>query len=94
MTTLVKNADAAALIGCTPKTLNFWRCKGKGPKFIKTTTSRQGGVLYDLVEIEKWKADRTFQGTAAYLVKAKAAAAAASNPPSAPITPPWLKPTA
>lgn len=93
MTTLLRNAEAAAMIGCTPHTLNFWRSKGRGPRFIKSTPSRRGHVFYEVVDIEAWKAERKFASTGAYLAQAKAAAANAPKAPREPITPPWLQPT-
>lgn len=34
--------EAAAALGTTEKTLRWWRCKGKGPTFVKMGSS----VLY------------------------------------------------
>ena len=91
MTTLLRNAEAAAMIGCTPNTLNFWRGKGRGPKFIKSCPSRRGHVYYDVADIEAWKAERKFASTGAYLAQAKETAANAPKPQGEPVTPPWLK---
>ena len=71
MTSLVKvisHTDAAAMIGVTPATLRFWRCKGRGPKFIKLGESKQSGVCYDLADVEAWKAERKFASTSAATV--------------------------
>ena len=65
--TLTSN-EAAALIGITPNTLRFWRCKGRGPRFTKLNDSKQSGVRYDLADIETWKAERKFDSTSAATV--------------------------
>ena len=89
MTTVLRNADAAALIGCTPKTLNFWRSKGRGPKFIKFGESKHSGVGYDPADIEAWKAERKFASTTAYSPAALASARKAAPAPAARIAAPW-----
>lgn len=66
--TIISSNDAAALIGVTPATLRFWRCKGKGPRFIKLGQSKQAGVCYDPADIEAWKAARKFASTSAATV--------------------------
>lgn len=68
MTTLLGNDAAASALGITPATLRFWRCKGKGPRFIKLGDSKQAGVAYDPADIEAWKAARTFSSTSAVTV--------------------------
>lgn len=32
---LLKEVDAALILATSSKTLNDWRCKGKGPRFVK-----------------------------------------------------------
>lgn len=95
MTTMLNNTEAAAMIGCTPKTLNFWRHKGRGPKFVKFGTQRNAGVRYDPADIEAWKAERTFASTSAYSSAALSSANARNGnlPPSQRVTPSWLQPT-
>lgn len=68
MTTLFNNEAAASALGISPVTLKIWRCKGKGPRFIKLGQSKQAGVAYDPAEIEAWKAARTFTSTSAATV--------------------------
>lgn len=68
MTTLLNNEAAASALGISPVTLKIWRCKGKGPRFIKLGESKQAGVAYDPVEIDAWKAARTFASTSAATV--------------------------
>ena len=51
--------EAAPKIGVSPGTLDNWRVKGLGPKFIKAGRR----VLYDPADIEAWKAANRFQST-------------------------------
>lgn len=71
---IISSNDAAALIGVTPATLRFWRCKGKGPRFIKLGQSKQAGVCYDPADIEAWKTARKFASTSAATVQYPATA--------------------
>jgi len=71
---VLNHYEAAALIGVTPATLRFWRCKGKGPRFIKLGQSKQAGVCYDPADIEAWKAERKFASTSAATVQYPATA--------------------
>lgn len=68
MTTLLNNDAAASALGISPITLKIWRCKGKGPRFIKLGASKRAGVAYDPTEVEAWKAARTFASTSAATV--------------------------
>jgi hypothetical protein len=74
MTTLVNealsSAQAAAIIGITRTTLEIWRCKGKGPRFVKLGTTKQAPVVYERAEIDRWMKERTFDSTSAYSVNA------------------------
>lgn len=63
MSDLLDTVSAARLIGVSPGTLENWRTKGVGPKFIKTTPSRRGKVLYDPADIERWKSDNRYAST-------------------------------
>ncbi len=62
MNNLLNTKAAAPRCGVSPGTLENWRVKGVGPKFIKTP-GRRGKVLYDPDDIEKWKDDNRFQST-------------------------------
>ena len=95
MTTMLNNEQAAAVIGCTPKTLNYWRHKGKGPKFVKFGTHRNAGVRYDLADIEAWKEANTFASTSAYSAAARASVSARNGnlPPAQRVKPSRLQPT-
>lgn len=59
---LLDTKGAAPLIGVAPGTLENWRTRGIGPKFIKTL-GRRGKVLYDPADIEVWKDANRFQST-------------------------------
>lgn len=67
--TLLNNEAAAAALGISPVTLKIWRCKGKGPRFIKLGEAKQAGVVYDPADIEAWKAARKFASTSAASVQ-------------------------
>ncbi len=41
--------NAALYLGKSPKTLDMWRCKGEGPKWIK-----RGRVFYYLTDLDAW----------------------------------------
>lgn len=66
MSAALNNDEAAALIGITPATLKFWRCKGRGPRFIKYGPSPRAGIAYDPADIQKWLDERKFASTSAY----------------------------
>lgn len=59
---LLDTKSAAPRIGVSPGTLENWRVKGIGPKFIKTSGLR-GKVLYDPLDIEAWKSANRIQST-------------------------------
>ena len=62
MRPLLDTKTAAPLVGVAIGTLENWRVKGIGPKFIKTP-GRRGKVLYDPADIETWKGANRFQST-------------------------------
>lgn len=41
--------NAALYLGKSKKTLDMWRCKGEGPKWIK-----RGRVFYYLTDLDAW----------------------------------------
>lgn len=59
---LLDTKEAAPFVGVAPGTLENWRVRGTGPKFIKTP-GRRGKVLYDPADIEAWKDANRFQST-------------------------------
>ena len=62
MDDLLDTKSAAPRIGVSAGTLENWRTRGIGPKFIKTP-GRTGKVLYDPADIEAWKAANRYQST-------------------------------
>ena len=62
MEILLDTKAAAQCMGVASGTLENWRVKGQGPKFIKTPGKR-GKVLYDPADLEEWKAANRFQST-------------------------------
>jgi predicted DNA-binding transcriptional regulator AlpA len=65
---ILNNDEAAALIGITPATLRFWRCKGRGPRFVKLGEAKQAGVAYVEADVLAWRDARTFASTSAATV--------------------------
>ena len=62
-------AAAARHLKVSPRTLQRWRRDGGGPAFTRAGARR---VLYDVVEVERWAAARTFAHRAAELAGAVA----------------------
>jgi DNA-binding transcriptional MerR regulator len=62
MLDLLDTRQAAPRIGVTAGTLENWRTRGVGPRFIKTQ-GKGGKVLYDPADIEVWKEANRFQST-------------------------------
>lgn len=60
---ILNNSEAAAMIGVTPATLRYWRCVGRGPKFVKLGAAKQAGVAYLESDILEWRNARTFAST-------------------------------
>lgn len=65
----LSSAQAAAMIGVRPTTLEIWRCKGKGPSFRKLGTAKQAPVVYARGEVQRWLDERTFASTSGYSAK-------------------------
>lgn len=53
-------ASAAQLLGVKPGTLEVWRCKGIGPRFVKSGAR----VIYRLRDINEFLDSRTRSSTA------------------------------
>lgn len=76
MTTASKltNAEAAARIGVKPNTLEIWRTKGKGPKFIKLDPdSLRSPIRYREADIDEWLEARVCTNTSQYPLPQRAA---------------------
>ncbi len=69
---LLDNGQAAAMLGLKPNTLEIWRCKGKGPPFVKLSTGKRGHVRYVRSELMHWLRQQTFASTSAYTAAARA----------------------
>ena len=63
---LLSNEQTAAILGVRPNTLEFWRCKGKGPVFIKLGTRPSSPVRYQRSRVIAWLEANTFASTSAY----------------------------
>ena len=46
MDRLIKPRDAAKLLGVCENTLNKWRMRGYGPRYIKYGSSRNSRIVY------------------------------------------------
>lgn len=66
LTELLDNEQTAALLGIRPNTLEIWRLKGKGPRFVKLGTAKQSPVRYQHSEVMRWLREQSFASTSAY----------------------------
>lgn len=62
----LSSAQAAAMLGIKPTTLEIWRCQGKGPRFVKLGNAKQAPVVYSREEVQRWMEERTFASTSGY----------------------------
>lgn len=65
---LLSNEQTAALLGIKKNTLEIWRCKGKGPAFIKLGSHPSSPIRYQRSRVMAWIAANTFASTSAYSV--------------------------
>lgn len=63
---LLDNEQTAALLGIKPNTLEIWRCKSRGPEFVKMGDTPQAPVRYRRSVIMEWLERRSFASTTAY----------------------------
>ncbi|MDP5279223.1 helix-turn-helix domain-containing protein [Sphingomonas sp. DG1-23] len=63
---LLSNEQTAALLGIKKNTLEIWRCKGKGPAFIKLGQHPSSPIRYQRSRVMAWLAENTFASTSAY----------------------------
>jgi hypothetical protein len=68
---LLTNDQTAELLGIQPNTLEIWRCKGKGPEFIKLGHTHSSPIRYQRSKILEWLQRQTFSSTSAYAPNAK-----------------------
>lgn len=76
---LLTNVEAAAMLGLQPTTLEIWRTRGKGPKFVKLGFSKQAPIRYNQDEILSWLETQCFNNTSAYPDSQNLGAAPSSN---------------
>lgn len=63
MYSLLDTKSAAPLLGVAVATLENWRVKGIGPRYIKTP-GVTGKVLYDPADIKAWREAHRIECTA------------------------------
>ena len=56
---LLRPDEAARRIGVLPHTLQSWRSRGTGPRFVKLSAR---AVRYDVRDIDAWLAEHTHGG--------------------------------
>tara|TARA_R100000789_G_scaffold64661_1_gene61096 strand:- start:59 stop:286 length:228 start_codon:yes stop_codon:yes gene_type:complete len=60
---LINEQEAAALLGYSQRTLQGWRLRGGGPKFVKFS---QRTIRYRVGDLLEWIAGNTFHNTSEY----------------------------
>lgn len=65
---LLTNRQVAELLGISPTTLEIWRCRGKGPAFVKYGARGQSPVRYRLSVVMQWMGDNSYSSTSAHTV--------------------------
>lgn len=70
---LLSNEQTAAILGVKPNTLEIWRCKGKGPAFIKLGAHPSSPIRYQRSRLMAWLDAQSFTSTSAYTVAARSA---------------------
>lgn len=71
---LLTSAETAALLSLKNNTLEVWRSKGRGPPFLKLSTTPQGPVRYRRSEVLDWLERRSFPSTTSYTAAARSPA--------------------
>lgn len=66
---LLTNTEAATILGLKPTTLEIWRTRGKGPKFVKLGHSKQSPIRYLESEIIAWLANGVCANTSQYPIR-------------------------
>ena len=60
---LLTNEQAADLLAIKPNTLEGWRCKGKGPPFIKLGNHPSSPIRYQRSRLMAWVDANTHNST-------------------------------
>jgi hypothetical protein len=68
---LLDNERTAALLGIKPNTLEIWRCRGRGPDFVKMGDTPQAPVRYLRSAVTEWLRQRSFASTSAFTAAAR-----------------------
>ena len=63
---LLTNEQVAALLGIRPNTLEIWRCKGKGPPFIKLGDHPASPIRYQRSRVMAWIEANSHASTSSY----------------------------
>ena len=63
---LLDNEQTAALLGIKPNTLEIWRTKGRGPKFVKFGQTKQSPIRYQRSVVLRWLHEQSFASTSSY----------------------------
>ena len=63
---LLTNEQTAMLLGIKPNTLEIWRCKGKGPAFIKLGNHPSSPIRYQRSRVLAWVEGCTHSSTSSY----------------------------
>ena len=75
-TPLLTTKGAADYLGQKPQTLRTWRTSGRGPRYVRLGTGKFARAAYEMAELDRWIAARTFSSTSDETVKSNAASAA------------------
>lgn len=59
----VDTRQAAAMTGLSPATLETYRCRGGGPRFVRYGHGGRGAVRYRVDELLSWMEKRTVAST-------------------------------
>jgi len=70
---LLDSEQTSSLLGIKRNTLEIWRCKGKGPAFIKLGEHPSSPIRYQRSRVMAWIAANTFASTSAYSVANRSA---------------------
>jgi DNA-binding transcriptional MerR regulator len=67
---LLRQGEAATLLGVEPRTLEAWRCRGGGPPFVQVSSR---AIRYRQADLVRWIEDRVRRSTSEYPEALKAA---------------------
>jgi predicted DNA-binding transcriptional regulator AlpA len=63
---LLDSEQTSNLLGIKRNTLEIWRCKGKGPAFVKLGEHPSSPIRYQRSRVIAWIEAQTFASTSAY----------------------------